>query len=40
MRQILAHGYFGSDVDVIREVVERDAPALETAIEKIVEELE
>lgn len=40
MRQILAHGYFSSDTDVVREVVERDAPALAKAIEKILEELE
>lgn len=40
MRQILVHGYFGSDVDVVRDVVDRDAPALARKIEAILEELE
>ena len=40
MRQIMVHGYFDSDLDVIRDVVLRDAPELETNIQAIVEELE
>jgi uncharacterized protein with HEPN domain len=39
MRQILVHAYFGSDVDVVREVVERSAPELERQVEAILEEL-
>ncbi len=40
MRQILVHGYFESDLEVVGEVVERDVPALRRQIESILEELE
>ncbi len=40
MRQIMVHGYFHSDVDVVRDVVLRDAPELERQVRAILEELE
>ena len=40
MRQIMAHGYFHSDLSVIRDVVARDLPAFEKQIRTILEELE
>ena len=39
MRQILIHGYFHMDLDVVWEVVERDAPALQAQVERILAEL-
>ena len=39
MRQIMVHGYFHSDLDVVRDVVLRDAPELEQQIQRILEEL-
>ena len=40
MRQIMVHGYFHSDIDVVHDVVLRDAPELERRIQSIVDELE
>jgi uncharacterized protein with HEPN domain len=40
MRQIMVHGYFHADLDVIRNVVLRDAPDLEDRIQAIVDEVE
>jgi uncharacterized protein with HEPN domain len=40
MRQIMVHGYFQSDLEVVRDVVVRDAPELERQIERLVDELE
>lgn len=40
IRIILAHRYFGIDIDVIREVIERDIPVLEQQIRSILEELD
>jgi uncharacterized protein with HEPN domain len=40
MRHILVHVYFGSDEEVVRDVVLRSAPALASQIEAILEELE
>jgi uncharacterized protein with HEPN domain len=40
MRDILAHGYFDLDLDILRAVVERDAPVLERDIAAILEDLE
>lgn len=40
MRQILAHGYFHADVDIVRDVVEHEIPPLEAKIVAILEELE
>jgi uncharacterized protein with HEPN domain len=39
MRTILAHGYFHLDLDLIRAVVERDAPDLERQVEAILKEM-
>ena len=39
-RNILIHGYFHLDLDILREVLERDIPELERQIQAIVEELE
>ena len=39
MRHILVHAYFGSDEEVVRDVVLRSAPALAAQIEAILEEL-
>lgn len=38
MRNILAHGYFHVDLDVLRGVIERDAPQLEEQISALLEE--
>jgi uncharacterized protein with HEPN domain len=38
-RNILVHGYFHVDLDVLREVLERDLPELERQIRAIVEKL-
>jgi uncharacterized protein with HEPN domain len=40
MRNILAHGYFELDLDILRAVLERDAPVLERDITAILQELE
>lgn len=40
IRTILAHRYFGIDLDVVRAVVEHDVPKLESQIRAILEELE
>jgi hypothetical protein len=37
MRNILAHGYFGVDLDILRAVLERDAPDIERQVEAILE---
>jgi len=39
-RNILIHGYFHLDLDILREVLERDIPELERQIQAIVEGLE
>ncbi len=39
-RNILIHGYFHLDLDILREVVDRDLPELERRIESILDELE
>ncbi len=39
IRNILAHRYFGIDIDVVREVVEHDIPALEQQVREILDEL-
>jgi len=39
-RNILVHGYFHLDLDILRVVVERDIPELERQIRAIVEEFE
>ena len=40
MRQIMVHGYFDSDAEVVREVVVRDIPELERQIQELLEGLE
>ncbi|MHB8492071.1 MAG: HepT-like ribonuclease domain-containing protein [Solirubrobacteraceae bacterium] len=37
-RNVLAHGYFDVDLNIIREVIERDVPDLEEKISQILEE--
>ena len=39
-RNILIHGYFHLDLDILREVVDHDLPELERQIQAIVEEME
>ncbi len=40
MRNVIVHGYFGADVDIVREVVTRDIPRLGSQVRAILEELE
>ena len=40
MRDILIHGYFGIDLDLVWEVVEKDIPELKEKIKMIIDELE
>ncbi len=40
IRNILAHRYFGIDIDVIRQVIEREIPLLEQQVHAILAELE
>ena len=39
MRNILAHRYFGIDVDIVWSVVEHDLPELKSRIELILQEI-
>ena len=39
-RDILIHEYFGVDLDLVWEIVERDLPELKEKIERILEEME
>ena len=36
MRNVVAHGYFGVDLRIIWETVQRDLPALEVALRSLV----
>lgn len=38
-RDILIHEYFGVDLDLVWEIVERDLPELKKKIERILEEM-
>jgi uncharacterized protein with HEPN domain len=40
MRNVLIHIYFGVDLDIVWEVVERDLPSLKTQIDAILAEQE
>ncbi|MHB1244280.1 MAG: HepT-like ribonuclease domain-containing protein [Gaiellaceae bacterium] len=40
MRQILVHGYFHVDIDVVRRVLEEDLPKLERHVMSILKDLE
>ncbi|MBW1741320.1 MAG: DUF86 domain-containing protein [Deltaproteobacteria bacterium] len=37
MRDKLTHGYFGVDLDAVRDTVERDIPALKNKLRNLVE---
>jgi uncharacterized protein with HEPN domain len=39
-RDILIHEYFGVDLDLVWEIIEKDLPELKEKIKKILEELE
>jgi uncharacterized protein with HEPN domain len=39
MRQVLAHGYFHVDLDIVWRVVERDLPELEQRVRRMLDEL-
>jgi len=39
MRDVLIHGYFGVDLDLVWEVVEKDLPELKERIRRILDEL-
>lgn len=38
MRDVLAHQYFGVDLDIIWQAVTEELPSLETAVRKLLEE--
>lgn len=40
MRNVLVHGYFEIDVDIVWDAATRDVPALKPAVERLLEELE
>ena len=40
MRNILVHGYFGIDTDVVWDTVTQDIPALKPAVERLLQRLE
>ena len=40
MRNVLVHGYFDIDTDIVWEAASRDAPALKPRIEKLLRRLE
>lgn len=40
MRHVLVHDYFGIDVDLVWNAVERDVPALKDAVQRILMRLE
>ena len=40
MRNILVHGYFAIDLDVVWDAVQRDVPLLKPAVEALLEKLE
>ena len=39
MRNVLVHEYFGVDLDEVWKTVERDAPALKQAVERLLRDL-
>jgi uncharacterized protein with HEPN domain len=39
MRNILVHGYFAIDLDVVWDAVQRDVPLLKPAVEALLEKL-
>ncbi len=40
MRNILVHGYFDIDTDIVWEAATRDVPAIEPAVERLLKTLE
>ena len=40
MRNVLVHGYFDIDTDIVWHAVSRDVPALKPAIERLLASLE
>jgi len=40
MRNILVHGYFGIDTDVVWDTVTQDIPVLKPAVERLLQRLE
>jgi uncharacterized protein with HEPN domain len=40
MRNILVHGYFAIDLDVVWDAVQRDVPLLKPAVEALLKKLE
>lgn len=40
MRNILVHGYFEIDTDIVWEAVTKDVPALKPAVERLLKKLE
>jgi uncharacterized protein with HEPN domain len=40
MRNVLVHGYFDIDTDIVWDAVARDVPALKPAIERLLRTLE
>ena len=40
MRNVLVHGYFEIDADIVWEAVARDVPALKPALERLLKTLE
>jgi uncharacterized protein with HEPN domain len=40
MRNVLVHGYFEIDTDIVWDAATRDAPALKPALERLLAELE
>lgn len=39
MRHVLVHGYFETDTELVKKVVERDLPVLRTQLENILAKL-
>ncbi|MBC7317200.1 MAG: DUF86 domain-containing protein [Chloroflexi bacterium] len=40
MRNVLVHGYFDIDLDIVWEAASRDAPALKPSVERLLQQLE
>ena len=40
MRNVLVHGYFAIDLDIVWEAASRDAPDLRPAVERLLKRLE
>lgn len=40
MRNVLVHGYFEIDTDIVWDAANRDVPALEPALQRLLRELE